>query len=194
MSLKEKIIIETLKLFSLNGFSSTSLHDILNASNSSKGGFYNHFASKEDLFFQVLEKARKIWREKNLEGLNEIASPIGKVDKLLRNFRDRYLKDSENFPGGCIFITLSVELNDQRPHLNKEISKGFDGLKAMIKRLLNQGKEEGELIENCSIDDMTEVIFSGIIGASVIFGMDKSADSLDLVIKSVINYLAEKKK
>ena len=47
MSLKNKIIHESLKLFSLKGFESTSLHDILSASTASKGGFYNHFASKD---------------------------------------------------------------------------------------------------------------------------------------------------
>ncbi len=194
MNLKDRIIFETLKLFSLKGFLSASLHDILSASKSSKGGFYNHFASKEDLFHQVLDKARKIWREKNLAGLDEIESPLGKVRKLLENYRDRYLKDSEDFPGGCLFITLSVELNDQRPHLNQEISKGFDGLKSMIKRFLNQGKEIGELKPGADTDEMTEMVFAGILGASVIYGTDKSAVSLDNSINSIIAYLEQMKK
>ena len=119
MNLKEKIIHESLKLFSLKGFLSTSIHDIIMAANTSKGGFYNHFKSKEDLFFQVLEEARRIWREKNLKGLADIENPIEKIKKFLENFRDLYLIDSEKFPGGCIFVTFSVELNDQRPHLSR---------------------------------------------------------------------------
>ncbi len=75
MNLKDTIVHESLKLFSLNGFSSTSIQDILSAANTSKGGFYNHFSSKEDLFFQVLDEARKIWRERNLHGLDEINEP-----------------------------------------------------------------------------------------------------------------------
>jgi AcrR family transcriptional regulator len=57
-NLKERIIHESLRLFSLKGFLSTSITDILEAADTSKGGFYNHFASKEDLFFQVLDEAR----------------------------------------------------------------------------------------------------------------------------------------
>ena len=83
ISLRERIIHESLKLFSLNGFLSTSVSDILDAANTSKGGFYNHFASKEDLFYQVLEEARRIWREKTLFGLDEVESPIGKIQRLL---------------------------------------------------------------------------------------------------------------
>jgi TetR/AcrR family transcriptional repressor of nem operon len=118
MSLKENIVQESLQLFSLKGFLGTSMNDILEAANTSKGGFYNHFKSKEELFYAVLEKAGMIWRERNLEGLDSIESPAGKLGKLLRNYSNRYLKDAENFPGGCVFITLSAELNDQRPHLS----------------------------------------------------------------------------
>lgn len=189
MNLKEKIVHESLKLFSLKGFLSTSIHDILEASNTSKGGFYNHFASKEDLFFHVLDEARRIWREKNLSGLDEIEKPVEKITKLLENFRDKYLKDIENFPGGCIFITFSVELDDQRPHLSKEINKGFIGLKAMLKRLLDEGKELGELNNDVNTGAITEMLFAGMLGASVIYGVDKSTKSVDRSINSLIDYL-----
>lgn len=189
MNLKEKIVHESLKLFSLKGFLSTSIHDILEASNTSKGGFYNHFTSKEDLFFHVLDEARRIWREKNLSGLDEIEKPVEKITKLLENFRDKYLKDIENFPGGCIFITFSVELDDQRPHLSKEINKGFIGLKAMLKRLLDEGKELGELNNDVNTGAITEMLFAGMLGASVIYGVDKSTKSVDRSINSLIDYL-----
>lgn len=189
MNLKEKIILESLKLFSLKGFKGTSIHDILTAANTSKGGFYNHFKSKEDLFFQVLEEARRIWREKNLKGLEDIENPIDKIKKFLENFRDLYLKDAENFPGGCIFITFIVELNDQRPHLSREVNRGFIGLKSMLKRLLDEGKEAGELRSDVSTDAITEMLFAGVLGATVMYGVDKSSETLDRSISALIDYL-----
>ena len=189
MNLKEKIICESLKLFSLKGFLSTSIQDILTAANTSKGGFYNHFASKEDLFFQVLDKAQKIWREKSLADIDQIEEPIEKIKKLLENYRDRYLKDADNFPGGCVFITLSVELNNQRPHLSKELDKGFIGLKNMIKRLLDQGKESGKFAEDVRTEAITEMLFNSMLGASVVYGTNKSTAILDNSINSLIDYL-----
>ena len=188
MNLKSKIVHESLKLFSLKGFLSTSIHDILEAADTSKGGFYNHFSSKEDLFFEVLDEARRIWREKNLAGLDEIEQPSEKVITLLNNYKDRYLKDAENFPGGCVFITLSVELNDQRPHLSKEIEKGFIGLKRLIKRLIEEGKEFGEFGQDIDTDTVTEVLFNGMLGASLSYGVNKSKIRLDRSIKSLIQY------
>ena len=193
MDLKQRIIHESLKLFSLKGFLSTSINDVLETAGTSKGGFYNHFASKEDLFFEVLNEARRMWREKCLAGLDEIESPTEKIKKLLENYRDRYLKDTEDLPGGCIFVTFSVELPDQRPHLAEEVNKGFVGLKAMLKRMLNEGKELGELGNDVNIGAVTEMLFSGMVGASVIYGVNKSTDSLDRSINSLIDYLEELK-
>jgi AcrR family transcriptional regulator len=191
MSLKEKIIHESLKLFSLKGFLNTSLHDIIEAANTSKGGFYNHFSSKEELFFQVLDEARKIWRERNLVGLDQNESAVDKIKMLLENYKDRYLKDADNFPGGCVFITFAIELSDQRPHLSKEIEKGFAGLKNMIQRLLDQGKQSGELKGNVNTSVITEMIFNSMLGASVSFSANKSMENLEKSVNSLIDYIEQ---
>jgi AcrR family transcriptional regulator len=194
MSLKEKIVHESLKLFSLKGFLSTSILDILSASETSKGGFYNHFKTKEDLFYEVLDEARKIWRERNLKGLNEITGSIDKIIKLLVNFRDRYLLDAENFPGGCIFITFAVELGDSRPHLAKEVQKGFVGLKAMIQRLLDEGKDSGEFCNDMNTETITEIIFNAVLGISLNYSADKSFGTLDHSINSLIDFIENLKR
>jgi TetR/AcrR family transcriptional repressor of nem operon len=155
----------------------------------SKGGLYNHFKSKDEIFSAVLSEARKVWRERNLAGLDEIEKPVEKVKKLLENYRDRYLKDTETFPGGCIFVTLSVELDDQNPSFSRELKEGFVRLKAMIRRLLDQGKESGELRAEVNAEALTEMIFSGMLGASVIYGTAKSSEGLDRCINSLIDYL-----
>lgn len=189
ISLRENIIHEAQKLFSLNGFLSTGINDIIRAAGTSKGGFYNHFCSKEELFLEVLAESQKIWRDKVLYLVNQIESPTEKINQILVNYRDLYLKDSDNFPGGCIFITFSVELDDTRPHLMQEVNKGFVGLKNLLQQFLEEGKEQGELKEDVNINRATELIFSGMIGTSVLFGADKSTTNMGRSINSLIDYL-----
>jgi len=191
VSLKDTIVHESLKLFSLNGFLSTSIQDILSAANTSKGGFYNHFSSKEDLFYQVLDEARRIWRDRNLQGLDEIHQPLNKIIRLLENYKDRYLLDAENFPGGCIFIMFAVELGDSRPHLSREVQKGFTGLKAMLKRILENGQLSATEYNGLNSNTITEIIFNGMLGASVNYSVDKSYEALNESINSLIDYLAK---
>ena len=48
---------------------------------------------------------------------------------------------------------------------------------------------EGEFRSDVNTDRATEMIFSGMIGSSVLFGVDKSSDSLNKSINSLILYL-----
>lgn len=191
MNLKEHILEESLKLFSLKGFLSTSMSDILKASGTSKGGFYNHFASKEALLFEVIDRARRNWREKNLDGLEATASPLGRIKRLLENYRDRYLKDTGNMPGGCPFIMLAVELADQHAGIAQELNRGFSGLKNKIQHLLVRAQSAGEIGPEVNTANVAEILFAGMLGASVMFGLDKSFGGLDARINSLIAYLDE---
>lgn len=189
MSIRESIIHETLRLFSLKGFSSTSITDILEATGASKGGFYNHFKSKEELFYAVLKHARQIWREKVLTGLDQVEPPLEKICKLLENHRDLYLIDSENIPGGRIFINLAVELADKYPHLAHEVDQGFAGFKDMVNNLLNDVKKQDTLRENTSTEAMTEMVFAGMLGASLMYSVNESMENLQRTIGAIIRYL-----
>jgi TetR/AcrR family transcriptional regulator, transcriptional repressor for nem operon len=189
LSLKDRIIHEALRQFSRKGFMSTSISDILESVGTSKGGLYNHFKSKEDLFFAALSEARKIWRQRNLAGLEHAAPPLGRLKQILENYRDHYLADSENFPGGCVFVTLAVELHDQQPHLAREVTEGFNRFKAMVTRLLDQEKAAGNLRHGVDPGMAAEIIFSGILGACVSYTADKSRENLDHTINGLIDFL-----
>jgi len=188
-TLKEHIIEESLKLFSVKGYMSTSITNIIDASGTSKGGFYNHFKSKEDLFYEILSAARKIWRERNLHGIHDELRPLFKIKKILENYRDRYLADSMNFPGGCIFVNLTVELSDQSPRLAKEVNKGFIRLEKMIRRFLDEEKKSGGISQSVNTENASNMIFSGLLGACVLYTSDKAKKRLDSTIKSLILYL-----
>jgi len=191
MGLKEKIIHESLKLFSLKGFLNTPVEEILHRTGSSKGGLYNHFKSKDELLRAVLSEARKIWRQRVLEGVGEVDRPLAKVRLVLVNYRDSYLLDRENIPGGCLFVTLSVELDDQRPDFAAEIDEGFSRFKAMIKRWLDQARAEGELSPQTDTLGLSELLFTGMIGASVLYGMSKSPEDLRRSMDPLLHYLDE---
>jgi AcrR family transcriptional regulator len=111
-----------------------------------KVAFTIHFKRKDDLFFAVLGRAREVvWRERVLTELDQVDQPLEKICKILENYRDLYLIDSENIPGGCIFINLVVELADKFPHLAEGVNQGFSGFKAMLNHLLNDAGKQGIL-------------------------------------------------
>lgn len=188
MTLKDKIINASLRLFSTNGFMNTAISDVMAAAGVSKGGLYNHFKSKDQLFGAALSEARHIWREKNLDGLDELDDPVAKVIRLFENYQNRYLIATD-LPGGCIFVNLAVELNDQRPDLAAHVNEGFVGLKAMVKRFLDAAQKEGGIKASVETQSVTDMIVSGLLGACVMYTSDKSAENLNATIGALVNYI-----
>ena len=81
-------------------------------------------------------------------------------------------------------------METERPYRHsKEVHKGFIGLKSMLKRLLDEGKKLGQLSNDVNTIAVTEMLFAGMLGATVMYGMDKSTVNLDRSIDSLMDYL-----
>ena len=52
---KEKILLSAEKLFARNGYESTSVNAIIEDAGVSKGAFYHHFTTKDDLISAIIE-------------------------------------------------------------------------------------------------------------------------------------------
>ncbi|KPL60562.1 TetR/AcrR family transcriptional regulator [Rossellomorea vietnamensis] len=84
MKEKEKLIIETsIKLFATKGFNATSVQEIVNECDISKGAFYLYFKSKEALLFAIMTYYFKMITDKVNEIENEDLPPYEKFQKQL---------------------------------------------------------------------------------------------------------------
>lgn len=79
---RQEMLTVAERLFCLRGYEATSVQDILNVLHISKGGFYHHFASKEELlntlFYQRAEKALE-QAEATLANETDIMSRLNKL-------------------------------------------------------------------------------------------------------------------
>ena len=75
----------------------------------SKSGLFAHFQSKEALQIEILKEAIGRFTER-------VVAPALKAKRgepRVRKLFDRWLAWGEELPGGCIFVTTSVELDDK---------------------------------------------------------------------------------
>ena len=76
----------------------------------SKSGLFAHFKSKEQLQLQTLEHARQRFIDVTVRP----ALAVSRGEKRVRELFEGWLRwENEVVPGGCIFITGSIEFDDQ---------------------------------------------------------------------------------
>lgn len=105
-----------MKLFAQKGFSSTSIQEIATESGISKGAFYLHFKSKDDLLLSILEFIFETIDSSLLVFENQDLSPREKFIKQLTAFFKTFIGHKE-------FITMLSK--EQAIPRNEEIKKLF---------------------------------------------------------------------
>lgn len=135
----ERIIDTSTRLFIEKGYEQTSIQDILDALNLSKGGLYHHFKSKEDILNAVIKKRA----EKVTEMLHEIIQTIDGVNakEKLKKILKYLITDSETH-------TLDRVLNTQANNPYFVVNRLQDCIKKdapIFRTLIENGIEDGSL-------------------------------------------------
>jgi TetR/AcrR family transcriptional repressor of nem operon len=106
---RERILEAAARLFREKGFDGVGVADIMKAAGLTHGGFYGHFASKEDLIAQASCRAAASL----MPGLHALVrrSPDTALDAIV----DSYLSASHrDHPGaGCVFAALGTDIARQ---------------------------------------------------------------------------------
>jgi TetR/AcrR family transcriptional regulator, transcriptional repressor for nem operon len=114
----ERILSMAARSFREHGGDTSGIGAVMKKAGLTKGGFYRHFGSKDDLFVEAVARAFDELGRGMLEAAK--SAPEGQG---LRAIIERYLSTSHaNSPGmGCAFAALGPELTRKPPSVRKRI-------------------------------------------------------------------------
>ena len=122
---RTRIIQSARRLFNRKGFADVSIDDIMGEAGLTHGGFYKHFAAKEDLYHAavlqfICEEQPETWQARHID-------PAAKGAALARMIVDAYLsKDHfDDRDGSCPMIALP-----------SDVSRGSGSVKAAFRQVM----------------------------------------------------------
>lgn len=186
---RERIVEAAAELFRKNGFHSTSLSQILKEAGLTKGGFYFHFKSKEELGDAVIDYMREYWI-KNV--LNEVAKESGALAKIERMF-DIMIKTHESnaFHGCALLAVLTAEMMEVEEHFSNRLRKIYLNWKESIVAILEQGKREGLFKSWVNPDSLALLMIGAMQGSTMMAHLDPEHLDLSWLFKSLRSLLLE---
>ncbi|OGD36569.1 hypothetical protein A2V94_09440 [Candidatus Atribacteria bacterium RBG_16_35_8] len=145
--------------FKEKGYEKTDVDQICRKANLTKGAFYHHFSSKQELFLKMLEQWGK--RVAGQLDLNDFKS--GNTLELLlgipEKFKPAFEEVDKQLP---IFLELFIKaINDKE--LNKMALKSYNEFIVFFRGIINKGIKEGS-IKKVNPDDAAKVLFALTIG------------------------------
>ena len=137
---KDQIVKKSIELFLRKGFKGTSIQDITDAIGITKGAFYWHFTSKDELLFKIIEK----FETELVDSLFEHTK--GLQGDFLTTFREyhKYINEYARNNGElCVLsTTLAAEISGSKSAAEKKIKAVYDKYIGFIQSLLEKGKKE----------------------------------------------------
>ena len=83
---RQELLDAAEKLFCQQGYEGTSVQEILQAASLSKGGFYHHFTSKEEVLRALCERRAARVAADTAKALNNAGTPMGRINAVLHSF------------------------------------------------------------------------------------------------------------
>lgn len=112
VSTRERIILAAEELLFKQGFSGTSLADIMNATDLTKAAFFHHFKNKHELAHTVLER----WADNDdalvqefADRAHELADTPLQEATLFVKFFEEWLGKLDEPSNGCLFASFTYE-------------------------------------------------------------------------------------
>lgn len=151
---RRQLVDSALKLFEDQGFDRTSLQQIVAEAGLTKGAFYHHFQSKEDLLWQIQDEYLETQREGALAIVEKGGPSLDQVRALVQL---SLAGVAEHRPHVAIF-------QQERRHLTGErlqrITRKRDEVEAIFRGAVQGGIDDGEFRADVS----ARIVTFGILG------------------------------
>lgn len=134
----ERIVEVAARMLRRNGYSGVGVADVMNQAGLTHGGFYAHFASRDALLAEAVERAG---RDSAAVINRRIDTSRARGQSALRALVNGYLSETHlrGVEGGCVVAALSSEMPRQSPTLLAPSVGRVRSLIEMVQRALPEG-------------------------------------------------------
>jgi AcrR family transcriptional regulator len=138
---KENILIESTVLFALKGFAAVSMRDIAQSVGLTPAALYNHFASKDDLWEEVMNHSIRLFYLYH-DGLDEELKKTDSFEEMLHTLFDESSKMKNAFTCFAFGLIMKEQFRDARAgKLFREVLIGFS--ESFAKKWFDNAVERG---------------------------------------------------
>jgi len=186
---RERVIITATELFRKNGFHNTSLSQILAAAGLTKGGFYFHFRSKEELGDAVIDYMRDFWVHNVLEDVVKEKGALKRIERMFDIMIETH--EGNAFHGCALLAVLTAEMMEVETHFSERLRKIYSDWKDSIVEILKKGKQEGLFKEWVDPDCLALLIIGTFQGTTVMAHLDPAHIDLSWLFRNLRLLLVE---
>ena len=163
---ENEVLIKAMNLFWKQGYSATSIQELVNHLGINRASLYDTFGGKEELF----KKAFQLYRKINIEGLSHFFEKQPNVkngfSKLFNIAIEEAIADKDK--KGCFVVNTTTELIPNDESLLNVLEENKQDIENLFYDYLKRGQDRGELSSNKNLKSLATLLFTLYNGIRVV--------------------------
>ncbi len=189
---RQRIVGHATLLMYANGYARTSIEDVIRAAGITKGSFYFHFSSKEDLGLAVIENAsayilgrlKEALESPGLSSWERLETMLGEIQRIV---------EAADCTRGCILGNLALETSHDHPAFREAIAAAFREWWELIASHLEGMREEGELPAGFDCRAYAQFAVSAMEGGIMMSKVTRDPEPMRTAVRLVLQQLEKER-
>jgi AcrR family transcriptional regulator len=157
---RHRILSSATRLFSLNGYDGTGVAEICEAAGVSKGAFYHHFPSKQDVFLSILNT----WLDQlstQMQSARQATQTVPEGLVAMSGLTNQVFQMSKNHYS--LFFEFWIQAM-RHPEIWQTAIAPYHRFQTWLAAVLQSGINEGSLDPSTSPDNTSRILIAMVLG------------------------------
>ncbi len=159
---RQRLLDSALAIFARNGYERATVDEIVREAGFSKGAFYVHFESKEDLFWQMLEERIERQQERFRQAIDTSASVEENEKRILQVVFTQHDDPSDQ----AVFLEFAAH-GMRNPKVRERLSEMYGRWHSFVLETLTAGRELGLVRDDIDISVLASAIMAIMEGGMI---------------------------
>ena len=178
---ENEVLVKAMNLFWKQGYSATSVQDLVSHLGINRASLYDTFGDKDQLF----KKSFTLYRKTNIEGLNQFFESHPNVKNGFAELFEIAIQESllDKESKGCFVVNTTTELIPNDESMIKVIEENKRDFESLFFEYLKKGKDKGQLKTNQDLRSLASLLFMLYNGIKVVSKINPQEEELKSSVK-----------
>ncbi|MFI5400394.1 MAG: TetR/AcrR family transcriptional regulator [SAR324 cluster bacterium] len=178
---RRKIVAAAARQFRARGVESVSVADVMSEAGLTHGGFYAHFASKDDLVAEALRESKGVGAARLLEAARQ-APPGGQLAALVGTYLNPSHRNRRD--QGCILAALASEAGRDTPSARRVLAERSRALAEAVKPSLPPSSKG-------HADDTARAIAACMVGGLILSRLEEDGGAGERILAACRRFILD---
>ncbi len=184
---EEEVLTKAMNLFWKQGYSATSIQDLVTHLGINRASLYDTYGDKEQLF----KKSFELYRRKSIEGISHLLNSHSNVKDGFYELYNKAINEAllDNDRKGCFAVNNTTELVPNDNNCLEILTSNRNAFENLFFEYLKKGQKKGQIKKSKDLKSLASLLFTIYNGMLVVSKINRNKKELNDSVKLALSLI-----